>query len=120
MEALLARRERFEGPEPALEYYRGAAGPKREIRGTRARTPIIWRRCWPVITIRGANTHEENIEAVSIKNQKLFSDEQALLARKAQMKHQMKNEFTQKDIMCPRAIQREQRDFEENSIPQGS
>jgi hypothetical protein len=33
-----------------------------------------------MITIRGANTHEEDIEAVSIKDQKPFSGEQARFA----------------------------------------
>jgi hypothetical protein len=38
MEVLLAQRKRFEGPKPALEEYGGAAGPKKMIRGTEART----------------------------------------------------------------------------------
>jgi hypothetical protein len=63
------------------------------------------------------NTHEENIEAISIKNQKPFSDEQVLLARRAQMKHRIKDEVAQRGIACTRAAQREHRDFEEKSIP---
>jgi hypothetical protein len=47
-----------------------------------------------IITIHGANTHEETIEAISIKNQKPFSDEQVLLARRAQTKHRIKDEVT--------------------------
>jgi hypothetical protein len=36
MEALLARRKRFEGPKPALEEYGGAAGLKKTIRSPRS------------------------------------------------------------------------------------
>jgi hypothetical protein len=89
------------------------------IQGTGVRTRIIWRHCWPVTTIDGANTHEENIEAISIKDQKPFSDEQARFARKAQTKHQMKDEIVQKGTTCPRAAQIEHRNFEENSTPKG-
>jgi hypothetical protein len=63
--------------------------------------------------------HEENIEAVSIKDQKPFSDEQARFARKAQTKHQMKDKIAQKGTACPRTSQREHRNFEENSTPKG-
>jgi hypothetical protein len=62
------------------------------------------------------NTHEENIEGMLIENQKPFSDEQILLARRSQTKHQIKDKVAQKGIACPRAAQREHRDFEENSI----
>jgi hypothetical protein len=72
-----------------------------------------------MITIHGANTHEENIEAISIENQKPFSDEQVVLARRAQTKHQIKDEVAQRGIACTRAAQREHRDFEANSIPKG-
>jgi hypothetical protein len=72
-----------------------------------------------MITIHGANIHEENIEAISIKNQKPLSNEQVPLARRAQTKHQMKDEVAQKGIVCTRAAQREHKDFEENSIPKG-
>jgi hypothetical protein len=47
-----------------------------------------------MITIHDANTHEKNIEPISIENQKPFSDEQVLLARRAQTKHQIKDEIT--------------------------
>jgi hypothetical protein len=33
MEALLARRKRFEGPKPAFEESGGAAGPKKRFEG---------------------------------------------------------------------------------------
>jgi hypothetical protein len=55
------------------------------------------------------NTHEENIEAVSIKDRKPFSGEQARFARKAQTKHQMKDKIAQKGTACPQAAQREHR-----------
>jgi hypothetical protein len=72
-----------------------------------------------MITTHGANTHEENIEGMFIENQKPFSDEQVLLAQRAQTKHQIKNEVAQKGIACPWAAQREHRDFKENSIQKG-
>jgi hypothetical protein len=72
-----------------------------------------------VITTHGANTHEESVEEMSIENQKTFSDEQVLLAQKAQTKHHIKDEVAQKGIACTRAAQREHRDFEENSMPKG-
>jgi hypothetical protein len=72
-----------------------------------------------MITTHGANTHEENIEGMSIGNQKPFSNEQVLLARRAQTKHQIKDEVAQKGIACTRAAQREHKHFKENSIPKG-
>jgi hypothetical protein len=72
-----------------------------------------------MITIHGANIHEENIEAISIKNQKTLLDEQLPFGRRAQTKHQIKVEVAQKGIACTRAAQREHKDFEENSIPKG-
>jgi hypothetical protein len=31
LKALLARKKQFEGPKPCLEYFEGAAGPKRQF-----------------------------------------------------------------------------------------
>jgi hypothetical protein len=88
------------------------------IRGTGVSTRIIQKRYWLEITIHGANTHEENIEAVSTKDQKPFSDEQARFAQKTQAKHQMKDKIAQKGTVCPRAMQREHKNFKENSTPE--
>jgi hypothetical protein len=72
-----------------------------------------------MITIHGANTHEGNIKTISVENQKIFSDEQVFLARRAQTKRQTKDEVAKKGIACTQAAQKEHRDFEEDSIPKG-